>query len=99
VYLVQYDAEVATTTSNATTISLRAFNEATALAIPGSPSSATLSVANQPAAISKSCLAFRTAGDVLQIQFTGSSTSAELIAGAGAGTTQPSITCTIIRIR
>ena len=98
-YLVQYDAEVETTTSNATTISLRAFNENIDIEIPGSESSCTLAVATQPAEISKSFLTYVAAGNLLQFQFTGSSTSAELIGGTGAATYQPSISCTIIRIQ
>lgn len=98
-YLIQYDAEVETTTSGATTISLRAFNNTTVFEIPGSQSSVTLSVANQPAAISKSFLTFCSVGELLQFQFTGSSTAAELIVGNGVGTAKPSISCTIIRIQ
>jgi hypothetical protein len=96
-YLIQYSAEVATTASSATTISLHVVDNGNEF--PGSQSSVTLSVTNQPAGISKSLLITPNAGDALQVQFTGSSTSAELVAGNGAGTTKPSITMTIIRIQ
>ena len=98
-YLVQYTAEAATTINSATTISLRVFNLATSFETPGSESSVVLSVANQATPVSKSFLAYYAVGNAIQIQFTGSNTSAELIGGIGASTYQPSISCTIIRIQ
>ena len=101
VYLVQYSAEVETTSNSATTVSLRVFNLATDNETPGSESSAILSTPNQPIVISKSFLATFVTANAIQIQFAGSNTSAELIAGIGAGgaTYQPSISCTIVRIQ
>lgn len=95
-YLVEYSAEVATTTNSTTTISLHAVENGTEYV--GSQSSVTLSVANQPAAISKGFLIVANEGDSIQIQFTGSNTNAELVAGNGAGTTKTSATMEIIRI-
>ena len=99
VYFVQYSAEAETTSSSTTTISLRVFNLATDFETSGSESSVILSMANQPIVISKSFLATFAAGNAIQIQFTGSNTSAELIAGIGAATYQPSISLTIVRIQ
>lgn len=99
VYLVQYSAEVETMSNSATTNSLRVFNLATDAETPGSESSAILSIANQPIVISKSFLATFVAGNAIKIQFAGSSTSAELVAGVGLATYQPSISCTIVRLQ
>ncbi len=98
-YLIQYDAEVESTTGELTKISLRAFNQTTAFEIPGSESLVILDTANRPLPVSKSFLASFIAGDALQIQFTGSNTSATLVAGNSTGTYQPCISCTIVRIR
>lgn len=99
VYLVQYSAEAETTSSSATTVSLRAFNLATDAETFGSESSAILSTPNQPIVIAKSFLTTFVAGNAINIQFAGSSTSAELVAGIGLATNQPSISCTIVRIQ
>jgi hypothetical protein len=96
-YLIQYSAEVGTTANSATTVSLHIVDNG--IEFVGSQSSVTVAVANQPTAISRSILITPNSGDVLQIQFTGSSTSAELVSGNGAGTTKPSIAATIIRIQ
>jgi hypothetical protein len=97
IYLVQYNAEVGTTMSSATTISLIVtFN---GNEIPNSQSSATLAVANQPVVVSKSFLVNAASGAVFQVQFSGSNAYAELVAGNGAGNTKPSISMTIVRIQ
>jgi hypothetical protein len=98
-YLIQYNAEVYTTANASTSISLRAINDTTGFEILGSQSSVLLPTSNQIMAISKSFIIFFVAGNALQFQFTGSNTSAELIAGNGDGSYQPCFTCTIIRIR
>lgn len=99
VYLVQYSAEAETTSSSVTTISLRVFDLEINSEFPGSESSAILSTPNQPIVLSKSFLTTIIAGSPIQIQFAGSNTSAELIAGIGAATYQPSISCTIVRMQ
>lgn len=98
-YLVQYTAEAETTVNSSTTISLRAFNLGVNSEVFGSEASAILSVANQPVPISKSFLAYFSLGNDVDIQFAASNTDAELIAGVGAATNQPSVSCTIIRIQ
>ena len=98
-YLVQYDAEVQATISGGTTVTLRALNYSAGAEILGSEASIDLPGANQPTMVSKSFLAVCNVGELLQFQFSANNTSAQLVAGIGAGASKPSISCTIIRIQ
>lgn len=97
-YLVQYGAEVATTGS-AALITLRAFNNTAATEILGSEATTTLLTATEPNSVSRSFLVACTIGTLLQFQFTAGSTSAELVAGSGAGAAKPCFSCTFVRIQ
>jgi hypothetical protein len=97
-YLIQYDAEVETTASSAITTTLRAVLYGTN-EIAGSESVVTMSVANQPFPVSKSFMVSASFGATLVFNIASTSTSAELAAGNASGTTNPSISCTIIRIQ
>jgi hypothetical protein len=96
-FFVVYDAS-AYANSGAATISLRAYNK-TIGEILASESFITLSGAGQQGMVSKSFIAYFSAGDALQIQLDSSSTSAGLAPGSFDATVKPSISMTIIRIQ
>jgi hypothetical protein len=100
-YLVQYNAIVACIDNIGTSISLRALAayQGVTNEITGSQSSVILPATQPTESVSKSFLITFQAGETLQIQFTGSSTTAELVGGNGAGNYKPCITMTIIRIQ
>jgi hypothetical protein len=96
-YMVQYTAEAITSATATTTVSVRAVDNGTE--IPDSQSTAVANTASQTVPISKSFIASFNSGDVLQFQFTGSSTDDRLVSNFGLGTTRPSFSCTVIRIQ
>jgi hypothetical protein len=98
-YLVQYSAEVQTTASSATAISIRII--ANGNEYPNSETSTTIATAGQPSMLSKSLLITLAAGDVLQFQFAGSNTSAELVSADPNSLTYayPNFSVTVIRIQ
>jgi hypothetical protein len=89
-YLVQYQADVATTLGNGTNATLRA--TLNSVEIPGSRAAMTFSTLNQLIPVSRSFLAGFNASDVLTVQFTGS--------GPGIRVTgSPAVALTITRIQ
>ena len=96
-YLVQYDAEVTTTTTASSTVSLRAVLNGVEIA--GSQSSANANTANLVVPLSKSFIASISSGGILKFQLTGSSVNDRLISNTGTGTTRPSFSCTIMRLQ
>jgi hypothetical protein len=96
-YLVQYTAEATTTTTAASSVSLRAVVNGTEIA--DSQSSASADTASLVGPISKSFIASFSPGDILKFQLAGSSTSDRIVSSTGSGTTRPSFSCTIIRIQ
>lgn len=96
-YLVHYEAEAMTTTSAASTISLRVVANGTE--IPGSQATAFVNTANQVTPISRSFIASFSSGDTLKFQLAGTVTNDRLVSNTGAGTTRPSFSCTIVRIQ
>lgn len=96
-YLVQYDAQVATSSSNFT-MSMRAtLNSSTE--ILGSQAAAMLASSSEKVVLSKSFLFQAATGDTLSLQYAGSSSGFGSIAPLGQGTVRPSVSLTIIRIR
>jgi hypothetical protein len=96
-YLVQYAAVSQVTAGAPQTNSLNAVLNGTEIA--GSQSATALTVANEPVSMSKSFIVSVAAANVLQFQFAGSSTSVQLVSGAGTGTTKPGFSVTIVRIQ
>jgi hypothetical protein len=97
-YLVEYGAEVATT-STSSLISLRAYNLSTGVEIAGSEATITTLPAVEPSSISRSFLVTCSFDTMVEFQFTGSATAAELIANTGQSTLKPSFSCTFVRIQ
>jgi hypothetical protein len=95
-YLIQYGAEVDATSGTASSVSVRAVLNGTEIA--GSQSSSIALTPPNKLMLSRSFIASFTAGDILKLQFTGSSTSDRLV-NNGSGTTLPSISMTVIRIQ
>lgn len=96
-YLVQYQAEV-TTSSSSFTMSMRAtLNSSTE--ITGSQAAATIAASGQSVVISKLFLTQIAAGDTVSLQFAGSSSGFGSIAPAGQGTVRPTASLTIARIK
>lgn len=90
IYLVQYQADVATTLGNGTNATLRA--TLNSIEIPGTRVALTFSALNQLIPASRSFLASFNASDVLTLQFTGS--------GSGIRVTgSPGVALTITRIQ
>ncbi len=98
-YLVHYTAEVGTTTSAATTISVRVWNYGLNYEVPGSAVSLTTSVPNQAMPASQSFLTYFAAGNSIGFQFSANNLGGRLMGGVGAAIAQPSFTCTIVRIQ
>lgn len=96
-YLVQYQAQV-TTSSSSFTMSMRAtLNSSTE--ITGSQAAATIASSGQSVVISKMFLQQISAGDTVSLQFAGSSSGFGSIAPAGQGTVKPTANLTIARIK
>jgi hypothetical protein len=96
-YLVHYDAEATSTTTASSTVSLRAVVNGTE--IPGSESTANVNTANLVVPISKSFICSFSSGGVLKFQLAGEGTADRLVSNTGTGTTQPSFSCTIMRLQ
>jgi hypothetical protein len=96
-YLVQYQAQV-TTSSSSFTMSMRAtLNSSTE--ISGSQAAATIASSGQSMVISKMFLLQVSAGDTVSLQFAGSSSGFGSIAPAGQGTVKPTANLTITQIK
>lgn len=92
-YIVSYEANTTKTDSKTTTLSFIATLNGTE--VPGSQSAITIPTNTGTYPLAKSfLLTTRALGDILKLQFIGSTTSAQ-IKPQGAGTTKPSISITI----
>jgi hypothetical protein len=96
-YWIQFDAEVLTDTTASSTVSLRAVLDGVELA--GSQAAFSASILNLSVPLSKGFLAVISSGAVLKFQLAGSNLNNSLVANTGTGTTRPSFSCTIIRIK
>jgi hypothetical protein len=95
VYQVTYSGQVSNTSSTVRELAIRAVLDGTEIA--GSANSIECS-SNANTALSNTFLVSITSGQVLKLQMTGSNTNIQLTAG-GYGSTKPSISITIIRIK
>ena len=95
-YLIQYHGEAQITASSGIIVSMIALVNGST--ISGSQGAVAMTVAGVTSVISKSCIASLTAGDIVSLQLTASSTSAKLIA-TGSGSAKPSVSMTIVRIQ
>ncbi|HZL12699.1 MAG TPA: hypothetical protein VFC85_01010 [Verrucomicrobiae bacterium] len=96
-YLVQYSAEGESTSSATSTISVIATLNGTE--ISGSQSSVDTHAAGQNIPTAKSFIVNVTAGNILTLQVTGTTTNDRLLSNNGSGSTRPSVSLTIIRIQ
>jgi hypothetical protein len=97
-YLILYDAEVQETAGGGGNFSLIATLNGTEIAGSESIINVGNLGVNTGVPVSKSFLVSFSAGQQLQIQFAGGAATDELVHGKGFAASQPSITCTIIRL-
>jgi hypothetical protein len=98
-YLVQYSAEVTTTTGLNPTNSVSVTAVVNGTEIAGSQATAGTYTANVVVQISRSFIASFNAGEILKFQLTGTSTSCRIVSNTGFGNTRPGFSCTIIRLQ
>jgi hypothetical protein len=98
-YLVEYTAETATTSSASTTVSVRALLNGVEIA--GSQAATAPATAGVGYPVAKSFIVnIPTAGtNLFKLQFAGSSVNDRLLPNLGLGTTKPGISMTIIRLQ
>jgi hypothetical protein len=96
-YWIQFDAEALTDTTASSAISLRAVLGGVEIA--GSQAAFSAGILNLSVPLSKGFLAAISNGNVLKFQFAGSHANNSLVANTGTGTTRPSFSCTIIRLK
>lgn len=84
-YLIQYNAQVITTSGNGTNAQVRAMQNS--VEIPGTRALATLSSLSEAASVSRSFIASFNASDILTLQLTGSGTGIRLSGSPGISLT------------
>lgn len=95
-YLIQYDVIGRRTSGSTSTLSARGSVSGTE--IEGSQSCITMVTSNQNLELTRSFIVDISAGQVFQLEFTGSTNGIQLAPDTGNGTKRPSVTLTITRI-